>query len=98
MPHSKLENSAASAQRPGVLKTEIQTRTRTTRDGILNLSLKVGLENADVDVLIEVKPRVAAEGVDSKGWPKGYFDRVVGFMPELSRPPQGGFEDRLALE
>jgi hypothetical protein len=40
---------------------------------------------------------MAAE-VDANGWPKDFFKRVAGSMPELEYAPQGEFEERLPLE
>ena len=39
-----------------------------------------------------------ADNVDANGWPIGYFEQVVGSMPEMERDPQGNFEIRLPLE
>lgn len=76
----------------------IQTRGHTTPDGTLNLSVNVGLADADVAVVVHVRPLAPPEPVDANGWPVGFFDRVAGSMPELRRGPQGQFEERLPLE
>ena len=76
----------------------IETRGHTTRDGMLNLSVNVGVADADVSVVVHVKPLAAPGELDANGWPKGFFERVAGSMPELSRAPQGPFEQRLTLE
>jgi hypothetical protein len=76
----------------------IEARARTTRDGVLNLSVQVGMADADVAVVVHVRPLAPAGDVDANGWPKGFFDRLAGSMPELQRAPQGQFEERLALE
>ena len=81
-----------------MLTETIETSGHTTPDGVLNLSLNVGVSNADVAVVVRVRPLVAAGEVDANGWPKGFFERVAGSMPELRRPPQGRFEERLPLE
>ena len=70
----------------------------TTPDGVLNLSVNVGLADADVSVALRVMPLLPATDVDENGWPKDFFDRVAGSMPELQRAPQVQFEERLALE
>ena len=79
-------------------KGTIETRAHTTRDGMLNLSIDVGVADADVAVVLHVKPLAATGEVDANGWPKGFFDRVAGSMPELRRAPQGRFEERSSLE
>jgi hypothetical protein len=76
----------------------IETLAHTTRDGVLNLSFNVGVPDSDVSVTIHVKPVASSANVDANGWPVGYFEKVVGSMPELERAPQGDFETRLPLE
>jgi hypothetical protein len=81
-----------------MLTETIETRAHTTRDGVLNLSVNVGTADADVAVIVQVRPLAPTGDVDANGWPKGFFDRVAGSMPELRRAPQGQFEERPALE
>ena len=75
----------------------IETKAHTTRDGMLNLSVNVGVPDVDVSVTVHIHPPSSGE-VDANGWPKGYFEQIVGSMPELERAPQGEFEERLPLE
>ena len=49
----------------------IETLAHTTGDGMLHLSLDVGIADAEVTVIVRVKPRPAAD-VDANGWPKGF--------------------------
>lgn len=76
----------------------IESCGHTTRDGVLTLSVNVGLADADVSVVMRVKPLIPAGELDEHGWPKGFFDRVAGSMPELQRAPQGQFEKRPDIE
>ena len=76
----------------------IKTRGHTTQQGMLNLSVNVGLADADVAVVVQVRPLAPAGEVDKNGWPKDFFERVAGSMPELQRAPQGRFEERLTIE
>jgi hypothetical protein len=76
----------------------VETRARTTKDGRLNLSVKVDVADADVDVVLTVTPVTTKAPVDENGWPVGFFDRVAGSMPELRRGSQREFEERLPLE
>lgn len=76
----------------------IETRGHTTLDGMLNLSVKVGLADTEVAVVVQVRPIAPGGEVDGNGWPKGFFERVAGSMPDLQRPPQGEFEERPTLE
>jgi hypothetical protein len=75
----------------------IETRGHTTPDGVLHLSIPIGLPDADVSVTLHVQPLQSTREVDENGWPRGYFDRVAGSMPDLERAPQGDFEQRLPL-
>jgi len=75
----------------------IETRGRTEKDGTLNLTVKVGAADADVEVTVQVRAVAPPERVDAKGWPVDFFERVAGSMPNLQRGPQGEFEDRLAF-
>ena len=81
-----------------MLDETIETSAHTTPDGTLNLSVNVGVADADVAVVMRVRPLAPAGDVDANGWPKGFFERIAGSMPELQRAPQGRFEDRLPLE
>jgi hypothetical protein len=76
----------------------IETRAHTTQEGMLHLSVNVGVRDADVAVTVQVRPLASAVNVDANGWPKGFFDRIAGLMPELQRAPQGDFEQRMPLE
>ena len=76
-----------------MLTETIEARGHTTRDGVLNLSVNVGLADADVSIVMRVKPVSPTGAVDENGWPQGFFDRVAGCMPELQRAPQGQFEE-----
>lgn len=81
-----------------MLTETIKAHGHTTPEGILNLSIQVGLADADVSIVMRLKPTVPREGMDDNGWPLGFFERVAGSMPELVRATQGQFEDRLAIE
>lgn len=75
----------------------IQARGHTTPDGILNLSVNVGVANADVAVILQVQALADSNALDANGWPQDFFAQVAGSMPHLERPPQGEFEERLPL-
>jgi hypothetical protein len=77
--------------------SSIETHGHTTPEGMLHLSIPVGLPDADVSVTLHVKPLQPSADVDENGWPHGYFDQVPGSMPDLERAPQGDFEQRLPL-
>jgi len=69
-----------------MLNETIETTGHTTKDGILNLSIKVGAAEADVAVVVQVRAVTPEDRVDAKGWPIDFFERVAGSMPDLQRP------------
>ena len=75
----------------------IETRAHTTREGMLQIELDVGIADVDVTIVVRVIPAGSAN-VDANGWPVDFFETVAGSMPELARPPQGELEERLPLE
>ena len=81
-----------------MLNERIETRGHTTKDGTLNLSIDVGAADTDVAVIVQVRALRPEDSVDTNGWPIDFFERVAGSMPDLQRPPQGKFEERLAFE
>ena len=81
-----------------MLNETIKTHAHATEDGMLNVSVNVGLADVDVAVVVQVRPLAAAGEVDENGWLKDFFGSVAGSMPELQRAPQGQFEERLAFE
>ena len=81
-----------------MMNETIKTRAHTTEDGILNLSVEVGVADADVTVVLQVRPLASSGKADQKGWPKDFFEQVAGSIPDLQRGPQGEFEERLSFE
>ena len=81
-----------------MLDESIETRGHTTADGTLNLSVNVGLADAEVVVTVQVRAVTVGDEIDTNGWPINFFERVAGSMPDLQRAPQGNFEERLSLE
>ena len=65
---------------------------------MLNLSVDVGLADTDVAVVVQVRALPRAVDLDDNGWPKDFFERVAGSMPELRRGAQGEFEERRPFE
>ena len=49
-------------------------------------------------VIVQVRAVTPKDRVDMNGWPSDFFERVAGSMPDLQRPSQGNFEDRIAFE
>lgn len=61
----------------------IETRGHTSKDGTLNLTVDVGVADADVKITIQVRTITSSDHVDANGWPVDFFERVAGSMPEL---------------
>jgi hypothetical protein len=81
-----------------MLNNTIETSGHTTAEGLLNLSLNIGVSNTDVAVVVRVRPLALSGEVDANGWPRDFFERIAGSMPELLRAPQGHFEERRSFE
>ena len=81
-----------------MLNETIETSGHTTKDGILNLSIKVGAADVDVAVIVQVRAVTPEDRVDTNGWPSDFFECVAGSMPNLQRPSQGNFECRIDFE
>lgn len=72
----------------------LHVRERTGKDGVLHISLPVGVPDADVEVVLVVQPRVGEPSVgdsNARGWPIGYFEDTFGSIADdtFVRPPQG---------
>jgi hypothetical protein len=57
-------------------------RGPTTKDGRLHLSVDVEVPDVDVAVVATVTPVHTPSDLHERGWPKGFFERVAGSMPE----------------
>jgi hypothetical protein len=68
-----------------MLNETIETRGHTTEDGTLNLTVNVGVPDAEVAVTVHVKTLTSADEIDANGWPIDFFERVAGSMPDLQR-------------
>lgn len=93
-PHASLAAETPLRRHPPMFTKTIEVRGHTTRDGVLNLSVNVGVPDTGVAVVVQVKSLSKPGEADANGWPVGYFDQVAGSMPELERAPQGQFEGR----
>ena len=93
-----MENANGAPYIPQTVKETIQTRSHTKRDRWLNLIVNVGVEDFAVVVVVQVKPSTRKGSVDENGWPIGFFDQVVGSMPEVKSPPQGRLGDSYEID
>ncbi len=77
----------------------IRLTSRVGADGTLNLSLPVGVTDADVEVIVVIQPRasaIATSAPEDLGWPPRFFEETHGCLHDdpLSREPEGDFETR----
>lgn len=70
-------------------------------DGILRLEVPVTATNSELDVLVIVQPRSAAQSnpLPPTEWLPGFFEKTAGQWQgePLVRPDQGAYEDRRDL-
>ncbi len=66
------------------------------RDGILKLSVPVGLSDVEVEVMIIVQPVTQPKPPDGLGWPPAFFEHTFGCLRDepLVREMQGEYERR----
>ena len=72
--------------------TSFSIKTRLKPDGTLQVAIPTGLPEADVDVLVVVRPLDAGGGkvAQKSSWPEEFFDKTYGCLAEdpLVREPQ----------
>jgi hypothetical protein len=82
--------------RGDITMNRIVLKSRVDSNGILQLTLPVGPEEADREVQITVEP-VAVPGVSPEEWRKGILETAGKWEGEFERPEQGDFEQREPL-
>ncbi|WP_250124964.1 hypothetical protein [Chroococcidiopsis sp. CCMEE 29] len=78
----------------------IKLRSHVGEDGMLQISVPIGMTDVDLEVMVIVQPIVKTESAktpEELGWPPGFFERTAGAIPDLERPPQGEYEARESL-
>ena len=70
----------------------ITVREKTGADGVLKLSIPLGVAETECEVVVVVQPGTqepTGRTGDHPSWPPGFLDRIVGgWQGELERPPQ----------
>ena len=79
-----------------MLNETIKTQAHTTEERTLNLSVNIGLADADVAVVVQVTPLAPVGELDENGWPKGFSEQVAGSIPDLQRGDQGQLDKGIA--
>jgi hypothetical protein len=70
---------------------------RVSSDGILQLTLPLGVDGAGRDVRITVEPIRTKLEMSPEEWQAGIMATAGGWQGEFERPPQGELEDREPL-
>ena len=76
----------------------IVVKSKVSSDGILHLSLPVGLETADQEVTVTVESSVPMTPLTQEEW-GAWVDSMAGtWQGDFERPSQGEYEEREPLE
>lgn len=81
----------------------ITLRSHVGEDGILQISVPIGMIDVDLEVMVIVQPIVKTESAktpEELGWPPGFFERTFGAWEgePLIRGDQGELQEREPLE
>lgn len=81
----------------------ITLHSHVGEDGILQLSVPVGMTDVDLEVMVIVQPVVKKESAKTPqelGWPPNFFERTFGSLRDepLEREPQGELQEREPLD
>ena len=81
----------------------IMLSSRVGQDGVLKLSVPVGLPDMEMEVMIIIQPVTQprpSELPDDLGWPPAFFESTFGCLRDepLVREPQGEYEIRDELQ
>jgi len=87
------------------LKTAMQSinlRSHVGEDGILQLSVPIGMTNVDLEVMVIVQPIVKTESAKTSeelSWPPSFFEQTAGALADdpIVRGEQGEYEVREEL-
>jgi hypothetical protein len=75
----------------------IVMKSKVSSDGILHLSVPVGLEEAEKEVQVTVEPCDPKKQMTRDEW-RAWVDSMAGTLQgDFERPPQGEYEQRVPL-
>ncbi len=77
--------------------TPLIVKSKISHEGILHLSLSVGLESADQEVQVTVEALPSARAMSTEQWRTWVKSMAGTWEGEFERPPQGEYEEREAL-
>jgi hypothetical protein len=73
--------------------TRIVIESRVGGDGVLHLTLPLGLSEAGQDVRVTVEP-ISPASMSAEEWRQAVLATAGRWQGEFERPPQGEYEDR----
>jgi hypothetical protein len=75
----------------------IVVERRVSGDGVLELTLPLGADEAGRDVLVTIEPVGLNREMTLDDWRAGVLATAGGWQGEFERPPQGKLEEREPL-
>jgi hypothetical protein len=81
----------------------LHLRAHVDAQGTLTLTMPPEMAGQDVDLVVVFEPVALADTTtpqtEAKGWPPGFFEEVVGSLPDFPEiEPEGDYEVREPLE
>ena len=74
--------------------TRIVVERRLSAEGVLQLSLPLGADQADREVRVTIEAVGPKKDMTPEDWRAGVLATAGGWEGEFERPPQGEFEHR----
>jgi hypothetical protein len=68
--------------------------SRVGADGVLHLTVPLGEAEAEREVEVTIEPALHTEGTRREDWQQFVRETAGAWQGELSRPPQGDYEQR----
>ena len=75
----------------------IVVKSKVSNDGILRLSVPVGLEEADKEVQVTVEPLAPKKPMTQEEWRVWVGSMAGAWQGDFERPPQGEYKNRESL-
>jgi len=75
----------------------IVVKSKVSSDGILHLSLPIGMDEAEKDVQVTVEPFAPAKPMTREQWAAWVESMAGTWQGDFQRPPQGEYEVRESL-
>jgi hypothetical protein len=72
----------------------IVVEQRLSAEGVLQLNLPLGADQADREVRVTIEPVASKKVMTPQEWRAGVLATAGGWQGEFERPPQGALEDR----